>query len=34
MFKGALPEEKTAMVETLSGLDPSNTTKYNKITEN
>lgn len=33
MFKGALPEEKSMMVETLSGLDPSNTTKYNKITE-
>jgi len=32
MFKGALPEEKTRAVETLTLLDPSNTTKYNKIT--
>jgi hypothetical protein len=32
IFKGAFPEEKSAMVETLMLLDPSNTTKYMKIT--
>lgn len=32
MFKGGLPDEKSAIVETLTLLDPSNTTKYNKIT--
>ncbi len=32
IFKGALPEEKTAIVETLTLLDPANTTKYLKIT--
>ncbi len=32
MFKGGLPDEKTTIVETLTLLDPSNTTKYNKIT--
>lgn len=31
MFKGGLPEEKSTVVETLTLLDPSNTTKYNKI---
>lgn len=32
MFKAAPPDEKTAIVETLTNLDPANTTKYNKIT--
>jgi len=32
IFKGGLPEEKSAMVETLMNLDPANTTKYMKIT--
>ena len=32
IFKGALPEEKTAILETLTLLDPANTTKYLKIT--
>ena len=32
MFKGAPPDEKTTIVEMLTNLDPSNTTKYNKIT--
>jgi hypothetical protein len=32
IFKGAFPEEKSAMVETLMLLDPSNTNKYSKIT--
>ncbi|MDZ4663856.1 MAG: DUF4835 family protein [Bacteroidota bacterium] len=32
MFKGASPEEKSNIVETLTNLDPANTTKYNKIT--
>lgn len=32
IFKGAAPDEKSAMVETLMNLDPSNTTKYMKIT--
>ncbi len=32
IFKSAFPEEKSAIVETLMTLDPSNTTKYMKIT--
>lgn len=32
IFKGGFPEEKSAIVETLMLLDPSNTTKYMKIT--
>lgn len=32
IFKSAFPEEKSAMVEKLMNLDPSNTTKYMKIT--
>lgn len=31
IFKGALPEEKTKVTETLMMLDPANTTKYLKI---
>ena len=31
IFKGGLPEEKNAAVETLMLLDPANTTKYLKI---
>jgi len=31
IFKGALPEEKTAVLETLQKVDPSGTTKYSKI---
>lgn len=31
IFKGALPEEKTKVVETLMLIDPANTTKYLKI---
>lgn len=33
IFKGALPEEKNAAVETLMLVDPANTTKYMKIQE-
>jgi hypothetical protein len=32
IFKSAFPEEKSAIVEKLMNLDPSNTTKYMKIT--
>ncbi|MEO6302741.1 MAG: DUF4835 family protein [Bacteroidia bacterium] len=33
IFKGATPEEKTKVVETLMLVDPANTTKYLKIQE-
>ncbi|MGE0567964.1 MAG: DUF4835 family protein [Bacteroidia bacterium] len=32
IFKEGLPEEKSSVVDKLMGLDPSNTTKYMKIT--
>lgn len=32
IFKGGFPDEKSAIVETLTTLDPSNTTKYMRIT--
>ncbi|MEI6021589.1 MAG: DUF4835 family protein [Bacteroidota bacterium] len=32
IFKGATPEEKTKVMETLSTVDPAGTTKYQKIT--
>lgn len=33
IFKGATPEEKTKVMETLTLVDPANTTKYTKIQE-
>lgn len=33
IFKGALPEEKTKAIETLTLVDPAGTTKYSKIME-
>lgn len=33
IFKGAPPEEKTKVKETLAKVDPSGTTRYEKITE-
>ncbi len=32
IFKGGFPDEKSSIVETLTTLDPSNTTKYMRIT--
>ncbi|MBL7916949.1 MAG: DUF4835 family protein, partial [Bacteroidia bacterium] len=32
IFKGGFPDEKSTIVETLTTLDPSNTTKYMRIT--
>lgn len=32
IFKGASPEEKTKVLETLAAIDPANTNRYSKIT--